>query len=237
MSRSKNKVVVLITDGVGLAPDGSGNAVALAKTKTFDEHWGSSPLEGIYKTNNSISFPLYAHGKYVGLPDDVMGNSEVGHSTIFCGKPYDELLPSINKAIKTKELFGADAWKKMLSRANFSCTHFLGLLSDGQVHSDIEHLVAMLEECASSNVPKVRIWALTDGRDVPPSSADKYIERIEQVCSKINSLHNFDYSIAMIAGRAGTLMDRGEDSWARVEKAWNALFFAKGKNLLLQLKL
>ena len=145
----KNKVLVVVTDGVGIAKPSEGNAVDLAKTPTFDSHWGSDPFKDTYSTKNpsknSTSFKLIAHGTHVGLPEGIMGNSEVGHSTIFCGKPYLEMLPDITKALDDGRIFSSKAWEKIKERKE-NTTHFLGLLSDGKVHSDIEHLISMLNK-------------------------------------------------------------------------------------------
>jgi 2,3-bisphosphoglycerate-independent phosphoglycerate mutase len=228
---NQSKVVVVVVDGVGIAPQNPGNAVALAHTPTFDAHWGKDPFAPFASEGKALSARLIAHGSHVGLPDGVMGNSEVGHSTIFCGKPYDELLPAINKGIKDGSLFQAEAWQEAIRRSSGEtggCVHFLGLLSDGQVHSDINHVLEMMRNCAASGVSKVRLWCLTDGRDVPPSSAQDYLEQVENLCAEINASSGMDYSIAMVAGRAATLMDRGEDDWGRVEQAWNALFHKGG---------
>ncbi len=224
----KNKVIVIVTDGVGIAKPSEGNAVDIAKTPTFDSHWGADPFKDTYSTKNSTSFKLIAHGEHVGLPEGIMGNSEVGHSTIFCGKPYLEMLPDITSALKDGRIFSSKAWDKIKERKE-NTTHFLGLLSDGKVHSDIEHLISMLNKCAEDGIRNVKIWALSDGRDVKPASIREYAEKIEKLCLKINEKHDFNYAIAMIAGRGNVLMDRGEDDWKRVEKAWNALFFSEGR--------
>ena len=227
----KNKVIVVVTDGVGIAKASDGNAVELASTPCFDKHWGSDLFKDTHSTKNSISLKLIAHGKHVGLPEGIMGNSEVGHSTIFCGKPYLEMLPEIAAALKDGRIFSSKAWKEITERKE-NTTHFLGLLSDGKVHSDLEHLISMLKKCAEDGIRNVKIWALSDGRDVKPASIRKYVKRIEKVCLEINEQHsqdNYNYAIAMIAGRANVLMDRGEDDWKRVERAWNALFFSEGR--------
>ena len=222
-----NKVVAVITDGVGIAPANAGNAVNLATTPTFDRHWGPDPFRPYFYGDRFCSLRTIAHGQHVGLPEGVMGNSEVGHSTIFCGKPYNEMLPDITAALKDGRIYSSSAWKKAMARKD-GTTHFLGLLSDGQAHSDIAHLLEMMRECARSGIKKVRIWALTDGRDVSPTSAQVYVNQVEALCAELNSANQADFRIAMLAGRAGTLMDRGEDDWSRVQRAWDALFFGEG---------
>ncbi len=224
----KKKVIVVVTDGVGIAKPNEGNAVDLANTPTFDSHWGIDPFVDVYSNNDTSSIKLIAHGEHVGLPQGIMGNSEVGHSTIFCGKPYLEMLPNITSALSDGKIFSSKVWKEIVSKKE-NTTHFLGLLSDGKVHSDIEHLVAMLEKCAEDGIRNAKIWALTDGRDVAPASIEKYVKRIESLCLEINKQYDANFAIAMIAGRANVLMDRGEDDWTRVETAWNALFFAQGR--------
>ena len=224
----KNKVIVAITDGVGIKAKYPGNAVELARKPTFDRHWGADPFAAFYYGKGFASAKLIAHGTHVGLPPGVMGNSEVGHSTIFCGKPYFEMLPDITAGLQDGRIYSSASWQKMIARKS-GTTHFVGLLSNGQVHSDMAHLLTIMQECAIQGFTKSRFWALTDGRDVPPNSADIFVTNLQQQCERINSEFKADYRIAMLAGRAGTLMDRGEDDWTRIQKAWNALFFKEGK--------
>ena len=226
-TQKRSRVVVVITDGVGIAPANPGNAVTLAKTPTFSQHWGTDPFAPFYYGKGFASARLIAHGPHVGLPRGVMGNSEVGHSTLFCGKPYAELLDAITMALDDRSLYASSAWKSMMQR-NQGTTHFVGLLSDGKVHSDIAHLLVMMQECANQGIKKLRVWALTDGRDVKPASAETYVSIVEQQCARINRENGADFRIAMVAGRSGTLMDRGETNWKIVERAWNALFFKDG---------
>lgn len=219
------KLVVVIVDGLGVALDGPGNAVSLADTPLLDQHWGRTSNKGPHWGKNSVSLQLTAHGPDVGKPVGVMGNSEVGHSTIFSGGPVDEVELLIDRAIESGELFAQKCWKELVARGKAGKTvNFLGLLSDGMVHANIAHLEAMIERCAKEGVKTVRVWALLDGRDVAPHSAEKYLERIQTLFDKCNQTSGLDYKFAMLAGRGTTLMDRGENNWGIVQKCWEALF-------------
>src|SRR5688572_14289808 len=159
----KGPVLLVVMDGVGIGKKDEGDAVFLARTPNLD--WLAA---------NAPTTALRAHGTAVGLPsDDDMGNSEVGHNAIGAGRIFDQGAKLVNKAIESGSIWKSDAWRKAIARVKESGQplHFLGLLSDGNVHSHIAHLFAMLKRADEEGVPKVRVHALLDGRDVPATSA------------------------------------------------------------------
>src|SRR5690554_9894 len=172
-------VVLLIMDGVALNENEHGNAVKLAYTPTLDE---------LYKTCSFIK--LKAHGTAVGLPsDDDMGNSEVGHNAIGCGRVFAQGAKLVSTSIETGAMFEGQTWKKLV--ANVKNTggkmHFIGLFSDGNVHSHIDHLKAMLEKAKDEGVQTARIHTLLDGRDVGETSALEYIDPFEEYLAGLNA--------------------------------------------------
>ena len=202
------QVALVIMDGVGLTDRVEGNAFKNANTPNLDKIM-----------NNSIS--IHAHGTYVGLPsDDDMGNSEVGHNAMGCGQIYSQGAKLVNEAIKSKEIYNSATWKELINNSKNSTLHFIGLLSDGNVHSHINHLLSMLEEAKSDGIKKVRVHILLDGRDVEATSALKYVDLLENKMKELNN-ENFDSKIASGGGRMNITMDRYEANWAMVEKGWH----------------
>jgi 2,3-bisphosphoglycerate-independent phosphoglycerate mutase len=204
-------VTVVVMDGVGVGDGGEGDAVAMARTPTLD--W----LRGLGSAGQ-----LLAHGKAVGMPSDGdMGNSEVGHNALGAGRVFEQGAALVNQAIESGRLFAGEVWKQLVARVRESGEplHFLGLLSDGNVHSHINHLVALLERAAADGVEKVRVHALLDGRDVPARSALTYGDALEGVLSKL-SQGGRDYRVASGGGRMHLTMDRYEADWAMVERGW-----------------
>ena len=164
-----NKPVVLVVmDGVGETPETLGNMVLSATTPTLDE----------LKANNPWQI-IKAHGAAVGLPsDDDMGNSEVGHNALGCGQIYSQGAKLVNESIESGKIYTSEAWKDLAGncKANNSTMHFIGLLSDGNVHSNISHLIAMLGQAKAEGIARVRCHILLDGRDVPATSALDYVQ-------------------------------------------------------------
>ena len=159
----KKPVLLVIMDGVGYSKTGLGDAVTEANTPTLDH------LLKTYPTTK-----LKAHGTAVGLPsDDDMGNSEVGHNALGCGQIYSQGAKLVNESIDSGKIYSSEAWKDVVNnvKEHNSTLHFLGLLSDGNVHSNIKHLIAMLKEAKASGVKKVRCHIMIDGRDVHATSA------------------------------------------------------------------
>jgi 2,3-bisphosphoglycerate-independent phosphoglycerate mutase len=208
----KGPVLVVIMDGVGIGAKNEGDAVWLARTPVLDA-----------LAQGAQSLSLKAHGTAVGLPSDAdMGNSEVGHNALGAGRVFDQGAKLINRAFEDGSLFAGECWTRAINRAkeHNEAVHFIGLLSDGNVHSHINHLFQMLERCDATNVEKVRVHALLDGRDVPQTSALQYVEQLEQKLAEFNAKPKRDYRVASGGGRMKVTMDRYEADWAMVEIGW-----------------
>ena len=155
------KVIIVVMDGVGLRDSEFGNAVEKSRTPTLSHLWRTAPHT-----------ELKAHGEAVGLPSDSdMGNSEVGHNAIGCGQIYSQGAKLVDESIATGELFNSATWKELVASAMDHTMHFIGLLSDGNVHSNISHLKALIRQAKAEGIRRVRVHALLDGRDVPATSA------------------------------------------------------------------
>ncbi len=216
----KGPVVVVVMDGVGLGPKDAGDAVHLAKLPTLD---------GLTQPGRMLA--LRAHGTAVGLPsDDDMGNSEVGHNALGAGRVFDQGAKLVNAAIESGTLFTGEAWRDALSTVQKSGEplHFLGLLSDGNVHSHQDHLEAMITRASEEGVAKVRVHALLDGRDVPETSALTYVDRLEAFLDRFRS-QGRDYRVASGGGRMKITMDRYEADWAMVERGWKLHVRGEGR--------
>jgi 2,3-bisphosphoglycerate-independent phosphoglycerate mutase len=207
--------ILMILDGLGVAPPGPGNAVTLAKTPNLDKYWFKYP-----------HCYLHASGSAVGLPSGTNGNSEVGHTNIGAGKVVFQELPRIDNAIENKTFFQNQALKKAVSHVKETKgrLHLLGLVSHGRVHSSMEHLFACIELCKKEglNNDKLFIHAFTDGRDTPPRSAISYMEELDAECQRVKI-----GKIATIVGRFFA-MDRDE-RWDRVKLAYEMLVNGTGK--------
>lgn len=199
-----NKTLLVITDGIGHNSSKDFNAFTSANTPTYDNLFKNTPYSLIH-----------TYGKFVGLPDGQMGNSEVGHMTIGSGRILYQDLVKVNIAIENNTLKDNNVFKNILT--NSKNIHLIGLLSDGGVHSHIEHIIAMAKIAKESD-KKVFIHIITDGRDVAPDCAKKYIEQTLAICDE-------DIKIATIAGRYYT-MDR-DNRWDRVKKGYDAIAFAQ----------
>lgn len=218
----KGPLLLIIMDGIGLGAPSPGNAVYTANTPTLDK---------LFKSELFTS--LMAHGSAVGLPsDEDMGNSEVGHNALGAGRVFDQGAKRVNAAIADKTIFQSQTWKDMVKKVkdNGSTFHFIGLLSDGNVHSHVKQLFAMLEQLKNEDVKKVRVHALLDGRDVPERSALDYISMTEKVLSGINAQLGMDYRIASGGGRMVTTMDRYNADWTIVKRGWDAHVLGKGRS-------
>ena len=148
-------IVLVIMDGVGKGDGGSGDAVVVAKTPTLDNLLATCPHTY-----------LKAHGTAVGLPsDEDMGNSEVGHNALGCGQVYSQGAKLVGESIENGSLYASETWKALVANAEGKAMHFLGLLSDGNVHSNIHHLIALLRQAKAEGVKKVYCHILLDGRD------------------------------------------------------------------------
>ncbi len=209
----KGPVVLLIMDGVGVGSYPEGDFVRMSLKPNMD--WLKS---------HAVYTQLKAHGIAVGMPsDDDMGNSEIGHNAIGCGRVFDQGASLVNKAIASRALFEGPTWKELIENccAHKATLHFLGLFSDGNVHSHINHLEAMLKEAKSAGVRKARVHILLDGRDVPPTSALVYVDRLEAFLKDLNADGSVDYAIASGGGRMKITMDRYEADWNMVKLGWD----------------
>jgi 2,3-bisphosphoglycerate-independent phosphoglycerate mutase len=204
-------VLLVIADGVGVAPPAASNAVTVASTPTLDR-----------LTSGELYTELAAHGPAVGLPsDDDMGNSEVGHNALGAGRVFAQGAKLVNHAIASGAIFGSPVWRGAVERARAGTMHFVGLHSDGNVHSHVEHLYAMLRRAADEGVTSAAVHILHDGRDVPARSALTYIARTETVLAEINSGgEGRDYRIASGGGRMRITMDRYEADWPMVARGY-----------------
>lgn len=205
-------VCLMVLDGWGIREATANNAIKLAQTPHFDQYYKKYP-----------NTHLDASGEAVGLPDGQMGNSEVGHLNIGAGRIVYQELTRISKSIKDGDFFTKAEFIDLCKtvKASGKALHLMGLLSDGGVHSHQEHLYALLELAKKQGLTKVYIHAITDGRDVPPSSAVQFVEALE---AKIKSI-----GIGQIATLSGRYfaMDR-DNRWERVEKFYNAIVQAEG---------
>ena len=212
----KRQVVLAIMDGVGLTSETKGNAFKEANTPNIDKIM-----------ENSIS--IHAHGHYVGLPsDDDMGNSEVGHNAMGCGQIYSQGAKLVNDAINSGILFDGKIWQEIIEYAKNNKLHFIGLLSDGGVHSNIEHLLKMIERAKKDGIKDVCIHILLDGRDVEKTSALKYVNVLESKLHELND-DSFYGRIVSGGGRMVITMDRYEANWGMVEKGWHTHVLGDGR--------
>ncbi|MEZ5225796.1 MAG: hypothetical protein R2710_03725 [Acidimicrobiales bacterium] len=218
-SHRPGPLLIVVADGVGVAPAGPSNAVTTAPTPTYDA-----------LTTSPLSTTLLAHGPAVGLPsDDDMGNSEVGHNALGAGRIFAQGAKLVNKALADGSIFRTPVWKQVIEHGRANTLHFIGLHSDGGVHANTEHLYQLLERAAEEGVRRVRVHILLDGRDVAARSALDYIAQTEQVLQKINEHHRAaegsdepgaDYRIASGGGRMKITMDRYQADWAMVERGY-----------------
>ena len=212
-------IVLVIMDGVGKGDGGNGDAVVRANTPTLDRLLKECPHTY-----------LKAHGTAVGLPsDEDMGNSEVGHNALGCGQVYSQGAKLVGESIENGTLFKSATWQDLIANAkDGKALHFMGLLSDGNVHSNIAHLIALLKQAKAEGVKKAYCHILLDGRDVPATSALEYVEQLENVLSALNT-DGCDYAIASGGGRMQVTMDRYEANWGMVEKGWRTHVQGEGR--------
>ena len=216
----KGPVLTIVMDGVGLAPDTVSNAVTGAYTPNLDALMANYPMVS-----------LKAHGTAVGLPsDDDMGNSEVGHNALGAGQVFAQGAKLVSNSIESGKMFASATWQELIAnvKANGSTLHFLGLFSDGNVHSHIDHLKAMLKQAKTEGVNRVRIHILLDGRDVGETSALEYINPFEAFIADLRDA-SYDVKIASGGGRMTITMDRYEANWAMVEAGWKTHVLGEGR--------
>ncbi len=216
----KRPVVLVVMDGIGINEDDYGNAVKAANTPTLDMLMSNYP-----------NIAIKAHGTAVGLPsDDDMGNSEVGHNALGCGQIYSQGAKLVNESIANGKLYSSDTWHKLTGNCveHGSTLHFIGLLSDGNVHSHIEHLKSMITRAKEDHVKQVRVHVLLDGRDVLATSALEYVDDLEKLLRTLSD-EAFDGRIASGGGRMKVTMDRYEANWDMVRLGWETHVLGKGR--------
>ena len=220
---AQHRVLCVVMDGVGLRNSRFGNAVALARMPTL-QRLLAMPL----------STTLKAHGTYVGLPsDDDIGNSEVGHNALGAGRIFAQGAKLVNVAIGDGSVFRGESWLQAVRqvKAGNKTLHFLGLLSDGNVHSHQDHLFAMLRRAKQDGVRRVRVHALLDGRDVGETTAERYVSRLEEVLTELRD-QNFDVQVASGGGRMSITMDRYGADWDMVRRGWETHVHGKGPQFI-----
>ncbi len=216
----KGPLLTIVMDGVGLAKDNGANAVAAAHTPTLDMLMAKYP-----------TLSIKAHGTAVGLPgDDDMGNSEVGHNALGSGQVFAQGAKLVSQSIESGKIFASETWNTLVGgvKANNSTLHFLGLFSDGNVHSHIDHLKALIVKAKEEGVTRVRIHILLDGRDVGETSALDYVLPFEEFIGGLASA-DFDIAIASGGGRMQVTMDRYEANWGMVELGWKTHVLGEGR--------
>jgi 2,3-bisphosphoglycerate-independent phosphoglycerate mutase len=206
-------LALIIIDGWGYTPTREGNSIALATTPNYDEIIEKYPMT-----------LLEASGKRVGLPAGVMGNSEVGHLNMGAGRVIRMDVSRIDYAIETGEFFSNPVIVKAMDNAKTrsGALHIMGLMSDGQVHSSIDHLYALLKMAKDRGLSKVYVHCFLDGRDTPPASAARYVKIVEDKCTEIGS-----GQVASVIGRYYA-MDR-DKNWIRTKRAYDLLVHAEGE--------
>jgi 2,3-bisphosphoglycerate-independent phosphoglycerate mutase len=212
-------VVMIIMDGMGIGAGDASDGVYSACTPRLDALM-REPLMRRVK----------AHGLAVGLPTDGdMGNSEVGHNALGAGRVFSQGARLVNEAISSGGVFDGSAWKELVKSGKSGGTvHFIGLVSDGNVHSHIEHLYALLDQCRREGLRRVRVHALLDGRDVDQKSALRYIEPLETKLRELSG-EGKDYRIASGGGRMVTTMDRYNANWQVVKNGWDTHVLGAGR--------
>jgi len=213
-------VVLVIMDGVGYGAYSEGDAVRAADMRQFRALESQCP-----------STKLKAHGAAVGMPsDEDMGNSEVGHNAIGCGRVFAQGARLVNQSIESNDIFRGEVWQDLIKnvRSHDSKLHFIGLFSDGNVHSNIAHLKAMIVQAQKEGISQVRIHILLDGRDVGSQSALEYVIPFEQFLSDLRA-NGVDYRIASGGGRQYITMDRYGANWQMVKKGWDCHVLGIGR--------
>jgi len=216
-------VVTIVMDGYGIPKSDAGSAIAAARKPTLDKLFAKYP-----------NITLRAHGTAVGMPsDDDMGNSEVGHNAIGAGQVYSQGASLVANAIASGAIWKGEAWQQIVAGAKAGANgksgaiHFIGLFSDGNVHSHNDHLKAMVQRAKEEGVKAVRIHALLDGRDVPETSALEYVDPFEAFLAE-TSTGGFDARIASGGGRMNITMDRYDANWNMVDKGWHTHILGEG---------
>lgn len=216
-------VVTIVLDGYGIAANDAASAIAAARKPTLDRLFAECP-----------HVVLRAHGTAVGMPsDDDMGNSEVGHNALGAGQVYSQGAALVANAIADGSIWQGEAWRQVVAAAlrgnggQPGTLHLIGLFSDGNVHSHIDHLRALIVQARTEGVRRVRVHVLLDGRDVPETSALDYLVPFEGFLKEVSS-DGFDARIASGGGRQNITMDRYDANWPMVEKGWRTHVLGEG---------
>ncbi len=212
-------VCLVVMDGVGVAPPHPANAWHVADTPFLD-----ALMEG------PVVGTLAAHGRAVGMPSDAdMGNSEVGHNALGAGRVFDQGAKLVANAIADGSLFEGSAWEWVMEPCLGSGTlHLMGLWSDGNVHSHLDHAMALLDRALSGGARRVRFHVLIDGRDVGETSALEYVAPLEDRIAELRA-EGFDVAVASGGGRMTTTMDRYDADWSMVERGWQSHVLGHGR--------
>jgi len=213
-------VVLVIMDGVGIGQYAEGDAVRSALTPSL--HW---------LKEHALYSQLKAHGTAVGLPsDEDMGNSEVGHNAIGCGRVFAQGAMLVNAAIASGAMYRGEVWQALIAncKQHASTLHFIGLFSDGNVHSHLDHLKSMLREALAEGVTRARVHILLDGRDVGETSALDYVDPFEEFLRELNA-QGADFRIASGGGRMYITMDRYNADWSMVQRGWDTHVHGQGR--------
>lgn len=212
--RPQGPIFIIVLDGIGEGRKDASDAVFLARTPVFDM------LDKVAQKTF-----LFAHGTHVGMPSDAdMGNSEVGHNALGAGRVFSQGARLVEEAVASEKLYATETWHWLLEKplSVAKTLHFIGLLSDGNVHSHIDHLISMIRHADAAGVKSVAIHPLLDGRDVGATTSLIYVDKLEDVLSEINAKGDRCYRIASGGGRMITTMDRYEADWRIVERGWKA---------------
>ncbi len=217
----RGPLLLIVMDGVGIGKRDDSDGVFMAKTPCLDE---------LFKSKFFTT--LKAHGTAVGMPsDEDMGNSEVGHNALGAGRVFAQGAKLVSEAIAQGTIFKTPLWNQLIAQAQKprATYHFIGLLSDGNVHSHIDHLFALVKQCAAEGVRRIRLHVLLDGRDVYEKSALTYLEKTENLLSELNKKYSADFRIASGGGRMVVTMDRYGADWDIVKKGWDAHVLGKAR--------
>lgn len=218
LSSCSGPVLLLILDGWGVGTGGPEDAIARANTPVFDRLW-----------RDYAHTELMTHGHYVGLPSGKdMGGSEVGHLTMGAGQILDQGPTRINKAISDGSFYQSEALQQVLSIQPGSALHLIGLLSDGNIHSHLDHFKALIDAAFEHGIRRLYVHALLDGRDVGIQSAQGYVAELEALFATVNGHEGFHYAFASGGGRERIVMDRDRD-WSKVEAGWNLMVHGQGE--------
>ena len=220
MSNVKKNTLLIVMDGWGVGSGDSGDAIAKANTPNFDRLRASAAYT-----------ELNTHGGHVGLPSQKdMGGSEVGHLTMGAGMILDQGPTRINKAIEDGSFFESTALAQVIECGKQgNAIHLLGLLSDGNIHSHIDHFIAVIRHADKQGVDRLYVHASLDGRDVGIQSAQIYVKQLEDLFNEINEQEGRDYAFASAGGREWSVMDRDRD-WSKVKRGWDAMVLGEAEH-------